>query len=60
MHVNMTRNISSTLGMQIFKPKGQQNEDVVIDLYDILNIPGSKFKKLGSLHHLKHLVGSDI
>lgn len=24
----MTRNISSTLGMQIFKPKGQQNEDV--------------------------------
>ena len=56
----MTRNISSTLGMQIFKPKGQQNEDVVIDLYDILNIPGSKFKKLGSLRHLKHLVGSDI
>ena len=24
----MTRNISSTLGMQIFKPKGQQNEGV--------------------------------
>lgn len=24
----MTRNISSTLGMQIFKLKGQQNEDV--------------------------------